>query len=210
MAPCRWPLSCLAGAAGSRWAAWLLGPGGRRPRGRADLDQACGQLTLALVTECGPAVRGQGRHIGPSRADAQREGLPPLIEARVMDPDGQRGDLYPAEPGLGEETGQMTFAGPGSAGLIVSLRIQLANCGPERGQRAAGARVIPYARADHSAGPGDPGHFPQAQHWIRHEVNDQLRHGAIESVIRERQLLGRALPDVHLRQPGPYRGGTRC
>ena len=109
----------------------------------------------------------------------------------MADVDGQRGDLRPAQPGLREELGQMTFADTGQARLVVGGRIQLTYRAPERGQRSAPARVVPYAGRDHPAGPGNPAHFPQARHWVSHEMDDQLRHRGIERTVGERQLLGR-------------------
>jgi hypothetical protein len=127
----------------------------------------------------------------------------------VADPDGERGDLHAAQAGLGEETGQMAFADTSQARLVVGGRIQLADRGPEHGQRAPAARVIPHAGGDSPARPGDPGHLPQAQHGISHEMHDQLRQGGVEGVIGERQLLGRALPDVGRGHPRPCRRGER-
>jgi hypothetical protein len=47
-----------------------------------------------------------------------------MLEAGMADPDGQRGDLDPAQPCLGEEPGQITVADPGQAGLIAGGRIE--------------------------------------------------------------------------------------
>jgi hypothetical protein len=71
----------------------------------------------ALLAKRGLAARGQGCHIGPGGADAERERLPPVIEAGVADADRQRGGLRAAQPGLREEAGQVTFADAGEVRL---------------------------------------------------------------------------------------------
>ena len=106
-----------------------------------------------------------------------------------MDPDRQRADLGFAQPGLRVQPGQIAVADAGPAGLVIRRRVQFAHRPPERRQRPAAARVIPDARGDQTAGPGDPAHFAQALHRVPHEVHDQLGQRGVEGMIGEWQLL---------------------
>ena len=109
----------------------------------------------------------------------------------MADADGQGRGLRVGQPGLGEEPGQVAFAGAGQIRLVVRGRVQLAHGGPERGQRSAVARVVPHAGGDGPAGAGDPAQLPQALYRVGHEVDDQLGQRGVKGVGRERQLLGR-------------------
>ena len=59
--------------------------------------------------------------------------------------------------------------------------------------------VIPDARDNRAARPGDASHLPHAGCRVGHEVDDELRESSIERVVRERQLLRGAEPDVDAR-----------
>jgi cell division protein FtsI/penicillin-binding protein 2 len=83
---------------------------GDRPRGRADVERALAQLLPAACAQQASPPRGQRRHVIAGRADTEREGLPPLAERGVGDPDRQRGGLRPGQPGLPEEPGELALA----------------------------------------------------------------------------------------------------
>jgi len=80
-----------------RVVSWILRRGGGdsrpaagRPGDGGDRYGACGQQAPALLAERCPAVWGQRGHVGSGRADAERERLPPVVEAGVADADSQR------------------------------------------------------------------------------------------------------------------------
>ena len=83
--------------------------------------------------------------------------------------------------------------------LSFDVRIESLRRIPQRAQRSLTAAVIPHARDNRAARAGDARHRPHARRRIAHEVDDELREGGIERVIRKRQLLPGAEPNVDAR-----------
>src|SRR5271170_5072956 len=95
------------------------GPGGSRRRQRSRSSARRSGVSEATYAPAGPTPRLNGSHQCSKLA----------WRTRTVSMAGL--DLI--QPGLGEEPGQVAFAGAGQAGLIVGGRIQLAHGGPERG-----------------------------------------------------------------------------
>jgi hypothetical protein len=69
--------------------------------------------------------------ITSGRADAERERLPPFIEARMLDADRVSGLLDLLHSGRYEQLRKMAFANACEVGLVDDIGVELARCIPE-------------------------------------------------------------------------------
>jgi hypothetical protein len=166
-------------------------------------------LVAAGLAQGGAVLIGQRGQVGAGWADAERVGLPPVLERVVANADGQRGGVRASQSSLGEQPGQVAFAGARPTGLVVHGWVQFPRRLPERADRAALAAVVPHAGGHRPARRGHPAHLAQARHRVGHEVDHELGQGDVEAAVGEGQLLGRRLADIHPRQPLPDRRGER-
>jgi hypothetical protein len=167
------------------------GPGDcleREGRGRRKLPAALFQLLAPDGVEA--------RHICTRGTDTESKRLPPIVEARVLDPDGQLGLVDVVEAGGLEQLGKVARAGSRELGFVPSGRIELPNRRPEQAERAPPTGVVPDASNDDPARTGDSRHLAQAADGIRHEMDDKLRKGDVEFGIGKGQLLRGGTSDV--------------
>jgi hypothetical protein len=167
------------------------GPGDcleREGRGRRKLPAALFQLLAPDGVEA--------RHICTRGTDTESKRLPPIVEARVLDPDGQLGLVDVVEVGGLEQLGKVARAGSRELGFVPSGRIELPNRRPEQAERAPPTGVVPDTSNDHPARTGDSRHLAQAADGIRHEMDDKLRKGDVEFGIGKGQLLRGGTSDV--------------
>ena len=150
-----------------------------------------------------PLLRRQRRHVQPRRPDPERVGLPPVVERRATDLDGELAAVGVRQAGSGEQPREVALPRPGQPRLVPDPRGDVVRGGPERVQRAAPAGVVPDAGGDGASGPGDADHLGEAAEGIRHEVHDELRQHDVERAVAEGQLLGRGLADVDVRESAP-------
>jgi hypothetical protein len=135
------------------------------------------------------------------RADAERERLPPVLEARMLDRHGQRSVLDVAQPGLGEQLCEMPLARARKLRLVGDVRVELAGSLPERMERSLLAGVIPDAGRDDAAGSRHPGHLAQSPDRVCQQMDDELSEGAVELRVLEGKLLCRSALHGHSRMP---------
>ncbi len=119
------------------------------------------------------------------------------------------GRLDLAQPGGLEQLGQVALAGAGEVGLIVDVGVELTRGVPEEPEGALAPTVIPDARRDDTIPPGHAGHLGQPRDRVLHEVDDELREGRVERVVREWQPLGWRLSNIDARMARPRRGDER-
>ncbi len=134
--------------------------------------------------------------VGAGGSDPQGVGRPPLVERIEPDRHGEASRTDVAEPGSGEQPGQVAFAHPGQSTLVGGLGVDVADRAPERRQGASFAGVVPHAGSDQPSRTGHPGHLGQAGDRVAHEVHDQLGDREVVGAVRERKVLRRAF--VHL------------
>src|ERR1700744_6110935 len=121
---------------------------GSRPSGGGDGERALRQLPPAAFTKSVSSFFVQRGQVGAGWSDAQRVRLPPRIEVRMVDTDGQRGRLNRAESGFCEQPGQMTFASTRQARFVFRGWINFTHRLPECARRTAAAPVVPDASGD--------------------------------------------------------------
>ena len=127
----------------------------------------------------------------PGGPHAEREGLPPLLEALVLEARGQGRSIRRREGSAASiSSARWPSRVPAKPRFIIDLRVELAGRLPEHPERAHAAAVIPHAGGDDTTRPGHARHLRQPGHRIRHEVHDELGKGGIEPAVREGQLLG--------------------
>jgi hypothetical protein len=133
----------------------------------------------------------QSSRVAAGRAHAKGERLPPIVKARMLDPDCQSCLLDLAQPGAVEQQRKGALASTGKLRLILDLGIEFARRIPEQAERALTTSVIPHARRHDTAWVNDAHHFTQPLSGICHEVNDELRENSVERLVGKRQLLCR-------------------
>ena len=142
--------------------------------------------------------------------DTEGERLPPILERRMLDGRGEHGGLDVVQPGRNEQLDEMPLARAGELRLVVDGGIELLRDGPEVVQRAcATGGVIPHARGDDTTSDGDAAHLAEAGNGVGHEMDDELREGAVEPPIGIRQSLGGAFPHVDTRMAFARRSDER-
>ena len=146
------------------------------------------QLDLVLVIE--------SCHVGTRRPDPERERLPPLLERRMLDahPDSSLVDVDEAD--LVEQALQLSLTRADSQRLPRDPGIERPGRVPQGAQRPLAAAVIPHAGDNSAARTGHACHLPHTRRRVAHELDDELREGRVERVVRKRQLLRGAQPDV--------------
>ena len=125
---------------------------------------------MAPFRECIPAALAQTslvlsielRQVRAGRAYARGEGLPPFVEARMLDAHREHGLLNVLQPRFPEELGEVASSSAGQLGLVVDLRVELTGRLPEPSQRSLAACVIPYTRCDNAARSGHAGHLGES------------------------------------------------
>ena len=75
-----------------------------------------------------PAVRGRVGDVASRGADAEREWLPPLFEARMLDADGVSRLLDLHQSRSVEQLREMAFANACEVGLVYEVGIELTRC----------------------------------------------------------------------------------
>ena len=170
----------------------------RRPR---DGGPRVGEQLAAALAQPVAGVLVEAGGVRARRADAERERLPPLLEARGPErrPRARRPRRRPGRPRAAASR-ERAFSRAGEAGLVAHVGIELARRAPEGRERAALARVVPDAGRDHAAGLGDARHLAQPGDRVGHEVHDELRERGVEGGVAERQLLGRRLRGLDVRE----------
>ena len=113
------------------------------------------------------------------------------------------------ESGGIEQFGEVTLAGSVEIGLGVRRWIDGYRGAPEIGDRRTSTGVVPHAGRDHPAGSDDTTHLAEPDHWVGHEVDDELGEGDVEATVVERQLLGTRLSHVDAGVPFAGRGDER-
>ena len=83
-------------------------------------------------------------------ANAERKRLPPIVETRVLHPDGQFGVVDVVEAGGLEQLGEVTLAGPRKLRFVLSAGIKLSGRRPEQAERTSPTGVVPDASGDDS------------------------------------------------------------
>ena len=149
------------------------------------------QRLAAPFAELCLSPRVESSRVGAGRAHAKGERLPPIVKARMLDPDCQSCLLDLTQPGAVEQPQKVALAGTGKLRLILDLGIEFARRIPEQAERALTTSVIPHACRHDTARANDAHHFTQPLSGICHEVNDELRESTVECLVRERQLLCR-------------------
>jgi hypothetical protein len=139
---------------------------------------------------------GEPGHICTGGTDSERKGLPPIVEARVLHPDGQVGLVDVVEAGRLEQLDKVARAGPRELRFVPSGGIELPNRRPEQAERAPPTGVVPDASNDDPARTGDSRHLAKAADGARHEMDDKLRKGDVEFGIGKGQLLRGGTSDV--------------
>ena len=122
----------------------------------------------------------------------------------MLDADGKRGVLDLAQTSRGQQLLEMPFAGACERRLVFDVRVEFSRHVPEQGERAVTAGVIPHACRDDAVGAGHPRHLGQARDRVVHEMDDELRQGRVERVVRERQPFGLGLLHVDIAIAIPY------
>lgn len=135
-----------------------------------------------------PDVRASG-------ADAKQKGIPPVLEARMFDLNGERGLGDVVCSGRSEQLLEVALRSAGQLRLVLDLRIELVRCFPEDPQRSLPTSMVPHTGSHGSPRPGDSQHLSEPRDRVRHEVNHQLRQRRVEHSTVKRQLLCRSTLD---------------
>ena len=127
----------------------------------------------------------------PSRPDAERVRLPPLVEVART----RRARSAPLStsrsPAATRSSSSWPSRAPASPDSSHDVAVELARGVPVDAHGRAAAGEIPDTRGDDPFGSRDPRHLPQPGDGIGHEVHDELRQSCVERVVLERQALGR-------------------
>jgi hypothetical protein len=129
------------------------------------------------------------RHVVTGGADAEREGFPPLLEARVLNTDSESAMPDLSEPGLLKQLRKMAFTCSGQSCLTFGPGIALPDRLPEQAEWTTAAFVVPDTRRHDTMPACHTAHFPKACDGVRHEMDDELCERGIECVILEREPL---------------------
>src|SRR5438093_2766113 len=168
----------------------------RGPGETGQLEWRRRKQRLAPFTQVSFLIRGQRQVDSTSRPDAMAEGLPPLIEARVLDARHEDRVLDMTQTGPLEELDKMTSAGASQRGLVPRREAEVASRPPERGHRRPLAGVIPDGCHDGTLASRDSRHLAQPRYRIGHEVNDKLRERCVEDAVGVRQPFRRSAANV--------------
>ena len=98
----------------------------------------------------GPRVRAGG-------PDAERERLPPFLEACVLAHAGDLPRLDVAQPRRHQHPGEVPLAGARQVRFVLDARVELPRGAPERRERRPTAPEVPDARGDDAIRPRDAG-----------------------------------------------------
>jgi hypothetical protein len=167
------------------------GPGDCLEREGRDRDKLPAPLFQLLAPD-----GVEAGHECPRRTDPESKRLPPIVETRVLEPNGHLGVVDVVEAGGLEQLGKVARAGSRELRFVLSAWIELPNSRPEQAQRTPPTGVVPDGSDDHPARTGDPGHLAQAPDGIRHEMDNKLRKGNVELGIGKGQLLRCGALDV--------------
>jgi len=156
------------------------------------------QLSLPLGVETDRVAAGG--------TNAERERLPPVLEARVLGADRKSAVLDLAHPGCLQQLREVSLAGTRELRLILDLGVELARRTPEEAEWPPAPGVVPHARGHDAVGTSHARHLAESRDGVRHEVHDELCQGGVERLISERQLLRGSASHAH---PGMALSGCR-
>ena len=139
--------------------------------------------------ELGLPRRVETSCVGASGADTECVRLPPLIEAPMLDADGERGFLDLAQASVVKQLDKVALAGSGQPRLTFDVGREFVRRRPEHAEGPLAALMIPDARGHDTLATGDAGHLAQPHDRVRHEVDDELCQCRVECPICERELL---------------------
>ncbi len=160
------------------------------PQARAvSTKGASGSRSRQCSRSCARRSGFEPGHIRAWKTDAEGEPLPPLFETRMRNADRERRLLDLAQPCRLEQPRQVAFAGAHQARFVVDLRVELTGCSPQRAEWTLTASVIPDASSHDTVLPRHAHHPRHARGRVQHDVDNKLRQGNVERLVRERQLL---------------------
>src|SRR3954447_1771397 len=128
-----WYAGCRAGARRARSAsgaetsgAEASGAGADGPGGGHDVEGRLGQQLATVLAQPDASDLVEALHVCARRADAERVGVPPVVEGRVPDRHREGGVLDLVEPGPVDEVRQFALPDPAHPRLVVDAGVEVA------------------------------------------------------------------------------------
>src|SRR6478735_6733349 len=159
------------------------GAGPHGPGVRPDLERRLGEQHAAVLAQGVATCVVEAPDVVSGRSDAERVGLPPLLERLVLHHDRQQRVLDVGESRSVAEVREVALAGAGQAPLAHRLWVEIPRRAPEEAERPVVAGEVPDAGRDRAAGTGDASHLAQAADRVVHEVHDELGEGVVVEVV---------------------------
>src|SRR5438105_7298662 len=118
----------------------------RRPGPSRHDERSWRQDLAAALAQLGLKRRLETDRVASCGSHAERERVPPILEARMLDADGENALLDLLKPSCLEEPGQVALAGARKLRFVHDLPIELARRVPEQTERPAVTAVVPNTR----------------------------------------------------------------
>ena len=134
--------------------------------------------------------------MSPGGADSALERVPELVEVAVSRLDRERAVGDVVQPRLSPERGELSLVPAEALRFVATGDAGLANGLPVPAEHRHPAGHVPDAGGQQPTGPGHAGHLADRCRRVLHEVEDELREGAVEGAVLEGKGLGRRDADV--------------